>query len=554
MHVRKNAASLTAEEWSRFLNAVVALKHTFPGGSTVSTYDQIVAVHIGVVQMIWGTGPGSTRDGAHGGPAFLPWHREYIRRFEAALQSIDPRVSLPYWNWGLGSISETNALFQDDRMGPMGSGGASGFEVATGYLALSPNAFNPLGWSVRAEVRPLGQALQRNSALNTGTGWPTAATVANTLSLGQYQQFRPSLELAPHHNLIHGRMGRDMAQMTSPNDPIFFLHHCQVDRIWAQWQKEHSGTANYNPLNTGGYGHRLTDRMWPWDGGQTTPGNWPGSFPSVAPLIPNLSAIDIVTPEDVLDHRALGYCYDDEPDCPCVETPKPPLYFPQYADGQSGGAPNRTRIILRNTGDQTDTGEIRFFDPSGNPAAIDIGGTPTSTVNYSLIPWSTMEIETDGNGPLKTGPIEVTSNRGDESGLVGTEVFDLMGHGVSVPHSPARPRHQAYVSQTADERTGVAVYNPDRSNSVTMDMYLLDANGAQQASNQMVLGPGQQIARFVDEAELFPAFFAANPGAFEGTVNIVTQSSRLVSVVGLLLDRASGAPIAVTTSPNAFGP
>ena len=115
MYVRKNAARLTSEEWTRFLNAVVALKHTFAAGSSISLYDQIVAIHIGVVQLIWGVGPGSGRDGAHGGPAFLSWHREYIRRFEIALQCIDAQVTLPYWNWGQGDLSETTGLFQDDR-------------------------------------------------------------------------------------------------------------------------------------------------------------------------------------------------------------------------------------------------------------------------------------------------------------------------------------------------------------------------------------------------------------------------------------------------------
>jgi hypothetical protein len=39
-------------------------------------------------------------------------------------------------------------------------------------------------------------------------------------------------------------------------------------------------------------------------------------------LVDDLAATDIVTPEDVLDHRALGYCYDDEPDCPCPPVKK----------------------------------------------------------------------------------------------------------------------------------------------------------------------------------------------------------------------------------------
>ncbi len=34
------------------------------------------------------------------------------------------------------------------------------------------------------------------------------------------------------HNGVHNRVGGDMSPPTSPNDPVFYLHHCDVDRIW----------------------------------------------------------------------------------------------------------------------------------------------------------------------------------------------------------------------------------------------------------------------------------------------------------------------------------
>lgn len=316
MYVRKNAASLTVDEWMRFLKAIVVLKHTYPPGSTVNIYDQFVAIHLGVTDLI--SGPQAGINGAHIGPAFLPWHHEYIKRFENALQAVDPSVSLPYWNWGLGAASETTVLFQDFTMGPAGTGGASGFEVTSGYFAGTPNIFNPLGWTIRAELQGpaalgYGPVLQRSSALSAGT-LPSATDVNAALAAITYSAFRPALERSPLHNSIHGWVGRDMIRMTSPNDPIFFLNHCQVDRVWAMWQQTYPGSANYNPSGTGGQGHRLNDRMWPWDGGDSSPNA------TVAPLVPNYARTDLVMPDDVLNHRALGYCYDDEPDCPCRPT------------------------------------------------------------------------------------------------------------------------------------------------------------------------------------------------------------------------------------------
>ena len=40
------------------------------------------------------------------------------------------------------------------------------------------------------------------------------------------------LEATPH-NTVHNTIAGDMATMLSPRDPIFFLHHANIDRIWA---------------------------------------------------------------------------------------------------------------------------------------------------------------------------------------------------------------------------------------------------------------------------------------------------------------------------------
>jgi len=92
--------------------------------------------------------------------------------------------------------------------------------------------------------------------------------------------------------------------MTSPNDPIFFLHHANVDRLWAQWQLTHPGDSNYP--TTGNSGHALNDLMWPWDGGVSSTNS-----ARAQPFMPLVNATDLRRPRDVLDIEALNYTYDD---------------------------------------------------------------------------------------------------------------------------------------------------------------------------------------------------------------------------------------------------
>jgi tyrosinase len=82
MALRKDQVDLTAAEKIRFINAVLALKAEIKPGNTLSTYDVFVKIHDDAM----------AADTAHRGPAFLAWHREYLRRFELELQ----RISVPF--------------------------------------------------------------------------------------------------------------------------------------------------------------------------------------------------------------------------------------------------------------------------------------------------------------------------------------------------------------------------------------------------------------------------------------------------------------------------
>lgn len=82
-----------------------------------------------------------------------------------------------------------------------------------------------------------------------------------------------------------------MMAMSSPNDPVFWLHHCNIDRLWAEWQRENPAAIYLPPSGTPNVvaGHGRDDPMPPWNNEASPP-----------------------TPRSVLDHHALGYTYDDE--------------------------------------------------------------------------------------------------------------------------------------------------------------------------------------------------------------------------------------------------
>lgn len=287
MGVRKNIRGLTDMEKQRFVAALVQLKRS-------GAYDNYVMVHMNAMHH------------AHSGPAFLPWHRELLRRLERDLQGIDPTVTLPYWDWTTDN-SPSSLPWQPELMG--GNGRSSDEQVTEGPFALSGG-----NWPLMVDSPPefLRRALGRDAA-----SLPSAADVAAVMSVTPYDSapwdttpvnsFRNQLEgwVGPNiHNRVHMWVGGSMEPMSSPNDPVFFLHHCNIDRLWAAWQASHP-TEGYQPVSGGPMGHNLNDPMEPW-----------GAPTTVA---------------SVLDHHALGYIYDTEVFIP----PPPPGWKKMHDDGIS---------------------------------------------------------------------------------------------------------------------------------------------------------------------------------------------------------------------------
>ena len=286
----------------KFVQGVLLLKNEFTGPTTtslgipgpsnkVSTYDLFVVWHH--VAMSTFTPPNQAdRNAAHRGPAFLPWHRFMLRQLEMNLQRVlnDATFGLPYWDWA----ADGQLTAAQQRTAPVwGSAimGGSGSPVTTGPFVLDAN--NPASWRIRIEVDPntgvLRQAPPRGLRRTLGAGIATLPKKADTsaavtstpydVSLWDTQatSFRNRLEgwrpAGPAlHNRVHVFVGGDMSPSTSPNDPVFYMNHCNVDRIWEAWMKR-NGRVYLPPDSAAASlkGHRLNDDLFAFISPATKP-------------------------------------------------------------------------------------------------------------------------------------------------------------------------------------------------------------------------------------------------------------------------------------------
>jgi hypothetical protein len=316
LYVRKDQSTLTQAEKDAFVNAVKQLKNTFIDGSKISVYDQFVQEHYDAF----------AAGQAHGGPAFLAWHREFLLQFEQALQTVDPTVTIPYWDFTVDN-SPSSSLWDKKFLG--GNGDPNDSNI------VKSGPFRQGQWTLLYG----GPDLQRNFGVSA-TSLPTADDVQAAFQATYYdvfpydrgspvdQSFRNNVEGFNHpsgdaelHNRVHNWIGGSMLSInSSPEDPVFWLLHANIDRLWAQWQAANP-TDGYDPESGAATGHNLRDPMTPFG----------------------------VTPESVLDHYALGYRYDTEPadggsgsggsSGPALAAPRARGSAPVFAHGAHGAAP-----------------------------------------------------------------------------------------------------------------------------------------------------------------------------------------------------------------------
>ena len=191
--VRKNQGHLSASEQKRFIRAINQLHGT---SASAPAYRAFVAVHARAMSMAGMSWQVHTMSVGMPGTNFLAWHRHFLVRFEQRLQQVDPAVSIPYWDW----ITDP------------------AIPAFLNHSALLTK------WSVERHFVPHEM--------------PSAAELDLAMRIDRFPRFQRKLELGPHSD-VHIAVGGTMATALSPADPLFWLHHANLDRLWASWQVGH---------------------------------------------------------------------------------------------------------------------------------------------------------------------------------------------------------------------------------------------------------------------------------------------------------------------------
>jgi tyrosinase len=294
VRVRKNAQTLSAPERDRYLAALGTLNARGRGA-----YRDFRDMHTDA----------TTRE-MHGDVGFLPWHRAYVLDLERALQAIDATVTVPYWRFDQPAPN----IFTQDFMGESDPNQVAVFRPGHALEQWVTDHHLGITRGLDFDLNGPANVIDELSTINLGDNYTGFATGDS------------GMEMDPH--------GSAHVSFTEPSsifhigsavrDPLFFMLHANVDRLWAKWQWIKHRARSTDPdafaeTPASHVGHHLGDTMWPWNGitGRPRPSTAPGGPFPISAVTPAPGPTPKV--QAMMDHLAvtggvpLGYAYDDVP-------------------------------------------------------------------------------------------------------------------------------------------------------------------------------------------------------------------------------------------------
>lgn len=181
----------------------------------------------------------------HGAIDFVHWHRWYLSYFEKICGALigKPNFALAYWNWEEATSNVPNPFFDQQLLNVT-------------YWKDPSNAQSD-NWSP-ARITTVGiRGIARGQTMLSMPRYSrnfNRARLSGISAQRDFEIFTNQLESGPHGS-AHLAVGLTssapfghMSDGVSSLDPIFWLHHCNIDRIWGEW--EAAGNVTSDPGNS----------------------------------------------------------------------------------------------------------------------------------------------------------------------------------------------------------------------------------------------------------------------------------------------------------------
>lgn len=219
---RKNIMGLSSAESTNFYNAIYAMQHTVQPSPNTNSNMTIWKFQVAMHEGHPSTNP-NFGSYVHGKLFFLAWHRMYIYFFERIMRRYMPvgdAMGLPYWNYQ--SYGMIPPMFRN---------------------AFTNNVVNTLYNTTRNRNMTNGGSLPSF----TPTGQTRSSTIdfqiKRALSKPNFYPFQLTLEdaLGGVHQAVGGNMYN---ARTAAEDPLFYIHHANIDRLWQVWLNKGEGRCN----------------------------------------------------------------------------------------------------------------------------------------------------------------------------------------------------------------------------------------------------------------------------------------------------------------------
>ncbi|CAE6448076.1 unnamed protein product [Rhizoctonia solani] len=287
-------------------SAYSAFDFIVPVSPEATYYDELVYTHMNLNPLIHFTG------------LFLPFHRLYVHEWTNALRSqCGYKGVAPYWAWEYDAADfEHSPIWDPDPVYGLGGFGDPNDDNTVKNGGLDLSLAYPIKHKLRRQYQPYIVIPPSINISANATFTPAEVKTLLAQPEGNFTAFQTYMEkFFGMHGAIHGITGGDLAgkcphgtnssncpfdgaPTTSSNEPLFHLHHGNVDRLWWLWQEKNR------------------NNKFAFHGGSVQNFTAIDKYPNGAPpwlktsdLIPGAGMFKSVSIKDVLDTRQPPLCY-----------------------------------------------------------------------------------------------------------------------------------------------------------------------------------------------------------------------------------------------------